>query len=80
MGLEEGRHFTVKIEGSGKGYVYILREGLERAAWLSIHASEDQRKLAAEFVNIYSRGPRRRAKMCARKLRRWWRRARREAP
>jgi len=50
MGLEEGRHFTVKIEGSGKGYVYILRKGLEHAAWLSVHGSEDQRKLAAEFV------------------------------
>jgi hypothetical protein len=50
MGLEEGRHFTVKIEGSGKGYVYILRKGLEHAAWLSVHASEDQRKLAADFV------------------------------
>ncbi|MCC6032356.1 MAG: hypothetical protein LM566_05500, partial [Pyrobaculum sp.] len=33
------------------GYVSILREGLERAAWLSEHGSEDQRKLAAEFVN-----------------------------
>jgi predicted RNA-binding protein with RPS1 domain len=50
MGLEEGRHFTVKIEGSGKGYVYILRKGLEHAAWLSVHASEDQRELAAGFV------------------------------
>jgi hypothetical protein len=50
MGLKEGRHFTVKIEGSGKGYVYILREGLKHAAWLSVHGSEDQRKLAAEFV------------------------------
>jgi hypothetical protein len=50
MGLEEGRHFTVKIEGSGRGYVYIRREELKHAAWLSVHASEDQRKLAAEFV------------------------------
>jgi hypothetical protein len=50
MGLEEGRHFTVKIEGSGKGYVYIRREGLKHAAWLSVHGSEDQKKLAAEFV------------------------------
>jgi hypothetical protein len=50
MGLEEGRHFTVKIEDSGKGYVYILREGLKHAAWLSVHASEDQRKLVADFV------------------------------
>jgi hypothetical protein len=50
MGLKEGRHFTVKIEDSGKGYVYILREGLKHVAWLSVHGSEDQRKLAAEFV------------------------------
>jgi hypothetical protein len=33
MGLEEGRHFTVKMpEGEGVGYVLIRREGLERAA------------------------------------------------
>jgi len=51
MGLEEGRHFTVKKpEGSREGYVRILREGLERAAWLSIHGSGEQRGLAAEFV------------------------------
>jgi Fe2+ transport system protein FeoA len=44
MGLVEGVHFTVKMpEGSGKGYVYIRREGLKHAAWLSVHASEDQR-------------------------------------
>jgi len=52
MGLEEGRHFSVKMpEGGGAGYVYIRREGLEHAAWLSVHGSEDKRKLAAEFVN-----------------------------
>jgi len=51
MGLEEGRHFTVKMpEGSRDGYVYIRREGLEHAAWLSVYGSEDQRKLAAEFI------------------------------
>ena len=51
MGLEEGKHFTVKMpEGGRDGYVYIRREGLEHAAWLSVHGSEDQRKLAAEFV------------------------------
>jgi hypothetical protein len=50
VGLEEGKHFTVKIEGSGKGYVYILRKGLEHAAWLSVHGSEKQRELAAKFV------------------------------
>jgi hypothetical protein len=53
MGLEEGKHFTVKMPEGGKaGYVYILREGLERAAWLSVHGSGDQQKLAAEFVDL----------------------------
>jgi len=51
MGLVEGRHFTVKMPEEGRyGYVRILREGLAYAAWLSVHGSEDQRKLAAEFV------------------------------
>jgi hypothetical protein len=52
MGLVEGRHFAVKNpEGGGEGYVSILREGLERAARLSVHGSEGQRELAAEFVS-----------------------------
>jgi hypothetical protein len=51
MGLEEGVHFTVKMPEEGRdGYVYIRREGLKHAAWLSVHGSENQRKLAAEFV------------------------------
>ncbi|MFP3200226.1 MAG: PaRep2b protein, partial [Thermoproteus sp.] len=51
MGLEEGRHFTVRMpEGGGAGYVSILREGLAYAARLSEHGSEGQRELAAEFV------------------------------
>jgi hypothetical protein len=53
MGLEEGQHFSVKMpeEGGGVGYVSILREGLERAAWLSVRGKdEEQRKLAADFV------------------------------
>jgi hypothetical protein len=51
MGLEEGRHFAVKTpEGGGRGYVSILKEGLERAAWLSVHGSGEQQRLAAEFV------------------------------
>jgi hypothetical protein len=52
MGLEEGKHFTVKMpEGGEAGYVYILRKGLEHAAWLSVRSKdEDQRKLAAAFV------------------------------
>jgi hypothetical protein len=51
MGLEEGRHFTVKMPDEGRdGYVYLRREGLAYAAWLSEYGSEDQRKLAADFV------------------------------
>jgi hypothetical protein len=52
MGLEEGRHFTVKMPEEGRdGYVSILRRGLERAAWLSVRGKdEQQRRLAAEFV------------------------------
>ena len=51
MGLEEGRHFSVRMpEGSGEGYVSIYRKGLEHAAWLSVHSSERQRGLAAKFV------------------------------
>jgi hypothetical protein len=38
-------------EGGKAGYVSILREGLERAAWLSVYGKdEQQRRLAAEFV------------------------------
>ena len=52
MGLEEGRHFTVRMpEGGKEGYVSIFKEGLERAAWLSIHGSEGQRELTAKFVS-----------------------------
>jgi hypothetical protein len=53
MGLKEGRHFTVRMpEGDSYGYVYIRREGLAYAAWLSVHGKdEEQRRLAAEFVN-----------------------------
>jgi hypothetical protein len=52
MGLVEGVHFTVKMpESGGRGYVNILKEGLAYAAWLSVHGSEYQRKLAAKFVN-----------------------------
>ncbi len=52
MGLEEGKHFSVKMpeEGGGKGYVYILKEGLAYAAWLSVYGSGTQQELAAEFV------------------------------
>ena len=51
MGLEEGRHFTVKMPEGGKaGYVSILKEGLAYAAWLSVYGSGRQRELAADFV------------------------------
>jgi len=57
MGLEEGRHFSVKKpEKDGEeGYVSILREGLAYAAWLSVHGSGRQRELAAEFVEYILR-------------------------
>jgi hypothetical protein len=53
MGLEEGRHFTVKMPEEGRdGYVYIRREGLAHAAFLSVYGKdEQQRRLVAEFVN-----------------------------
>ena len=51
MGLVEGKHFTVKMPKDDRdGYVYIRREGLAYAAWLSEYGSERQRELAAEFV------------------------------
>jgi hypothetical protein len=51
MGLEEGRHFSVKMpEGGRDGYVYIRREGLERAARLSVRGEGKRQRLAAEFV------------------------------
>jgi hypothetical protein len=52
MGLVEGKHFTVETEGDSYGYVYIRREGLAYAAWLSVRGKdEQQRRLAAKFVN-----------------------------
>jgi hypothetical protein len=51
MGLEEGKHFSVKMpEGGGAGYVNILKEGLAHAAWLSVHGSGRQQELAVAFV------------------------------
>jgi PaRep2b protein. len=51
MGLEKGRHFTVKKpEGDRRGYVSILKEGLAYTARLSVHGSGEQQRLAAEFV------------------------------
>jgi hypothetical protein len=51
MGLEESKHFSVKMpEEDRYGYISILKEGLERAAWLSVHGSGEQQRLAADFV------------------------------
>jgi hypothetical protein len=51
IGLEEGKHFSVKMPEGGKvGYVSVLKEGLAHAAWLSVHGTEGQRDLAADFV------------------------------
>jgi len=51
MGLKEGVHFSVKMPEEGRyGYVSILKEGLARAAWLSVYGTEGQRDLAAEFI------------------------------
>jgi len=50
MGLEEGRHFAVKMPECRDGYFSILREGLAYAAWHSIHGSSEQQRLAARFV------------------------------
>ena len=56
MGLEEDRHFTVKMPVEGRfGYVSILREGLAYAAWLSVHGEGELRELAAEFVRYILR-------------------------
>ena len=55
MGLEEGRHFTVKMPEEGReGYVSILKEGLAYAAWLSARGKDEQR-LAEDFVKYILR-------------------------
>jgi len=56
MGLEGGKHFTVKTPEEGRdGYVYIRREGLAHAAWLSEYGSGKQQRLAAELVEYILR-------------------------
>ena len=50
MGPEEGIHYTVNASKSGRRHIYIRREGLARAAWLSARGSGRQRELAADFV------------------------------
>jgi len=54
MGLKRGVHFSVKMPKEGRyGYVSILKEGLARAAWLSVRGKDkQQRDLAADFVKI----------------------------
>ncbi len=52
LGLEEGRHFTVKMPEKGRyGSVLILKEGLAHAAWLSVNGEGKRQRLATEFVN-----------------------------
>jgi len=56
MGLEEGKHFTVKKPEEGRdGYVNILKEGLAYAARLSVRGEGEQRDLAAAFVEYILR-------------------------
>ncbi len=51
MGLKRGVHFSVKMpEGGDASYLYILREGLAYAAWLSVYGEGERQGLAAEFV------------------------------
>jgi hypothetical protein len=54
MGLVKGTHFTVKMPKEGReGYVYIRREGLAHAAFLSVYGKDkQQRELAADFVEL----------------------------
>ena len=52
MGLKRGVHFSVKTPEEGRyGYVSILKDGLAYAAWLSVHGSDEQQRLATEFVS-----------------------------
>jgi hypothetical protein len=56
MGLEEGRHFTVKMPEEGReGYISILKEGLAHAAWLSVRGEGERQRLAADFVSYILR-------------------------
>jgi len=53
MGLKRGVHFSVNMPEEGRhGYVYIRREGLAHAAWLSVHGEGEQQRLAARFVEL----------------------------
>jgi thiaminase len=61
------------------GRVSILREGLERAAWLSVYGSREQRRLAAEFVSYIPQRAEEAGKEVYEKAKRSWRRVCREA-
>jgi hypothetical protein len=50
MVLKEGVHFTINSLRNGVMYIYVRIGGLIRAAWLSVHGSGEQQKLAARFV------------------------------
>jgi hypothetical protein len=79
VGLEEGRHFAVKMPGGGEaGFVRILREGLAYAAWLSMYGSVEQRRTAAEFVEYILQRAWDAGETCIGRPWRRWRRARRE--
>jgi hypothetical protein len=54
MGLKRGVHFTVKMpDGGEKGYVSILRKGLEYIARLSVRGKDKElRELAATYVEL----------------------------
>jgi hypothetical protein len=53
MGLKRGVHFTVKMPEEGRGgYVLVLKAGLMRAARLSVRGKNEQRELAAKFVEL----------------------------
>jgi hypothetical protein len=55
MGLEEGRHFTVKMpESGGVSYVSIRREGLERVSWLFHRGEGEWWRPAAEFCGVHT--------------------------
>ncbi len=73
MGLEDGRHFTVKMpEGGRNGYVRILREGLAHVARLSVYGKDEQRRrLAAEFVEYILQRAGEGARMYTRRPWRW---------
>ena len=51
MGLVEGVHFTVRWSG-GRGYVYLLAEGVRHLARVSTYGEGEQRRRAAGFLKF----------------------------